>query len=65
MKTSLLIEDKVFTDAKREAAETGRTVGEVISQWVHTGHDAWLKRKKKKVAKVFKPVNLGEHLIDF
>ncbi len=63
MKTSLIIDDKVFQDAKKEATESGKTVSEVISLWARTGREEWAKRKREK-GKDFKPVNLGEPQID-
>ena len=62
MKTSLIIDDRVYEDAKKESASTGRSLSEVISQWTALGRDLWKKQKRK--ASSFKPVNMGEQKID-
>jgi hypothetical protein len=63
MKTSLVIDDKVFQEAKKEADATGKTISEVISLWARVGREEWMKRKREK-GKEFKPVNLGEIQVD-
>ena len=62
MKTSLIIDDRVYEDAKKESASTGRSLSEVISQWTALGRDLWKKQKGKKSP--FKPINMGEQKID-
>lgn len=63
MKTSLIIDDKIFQEAKREAAQSGRTISEVISSWARAGREEW-KRLKQRGKKEFRPVNLGEPRLD-
>ncbi len=63
MKTSLIIDDKVFQEAKKEASQTGKTVSEVISIWARVGREEWMKQKREK-AKEFVPVNLGAPQLD-
>jgi ABC-type uncharacterized transport system ATPase component len=63
MKTSLIIDNKVFQEAKKEAAESGKTVSEVISLWARVGREAWMKEKREQ-GKEFKPVHLGELQLD-
>lgn len=63
MKTSLIIDDKTFQEAKKEAAQTGKTVSEIISLWARVGREEWMKRKKEK-GRDFKPLDLGELQID-
>ena len=63
MKTSLVIDDKVFQEAKKEASQTGKTVSEVISLWARVGREEWMKLKRKR-GNEFRPVNLGELQLD-
>ncbi|MBI5139644.1 hypothetical protein HZA26_03495 [Candidatus Nomurabacteria bacterium] len=63
MKTSLLIDDKIFYEAKKQALQIGKTVSEIISLWARVGHEEWMKRKQKK-RKEFKAVNLCEQRVD-
>ena len=63
MKTSLILDDRVFEDAKRESHKTGRSISEIISSWASLGRDVW-RQKKGKASKPFKPLNLGEEKID-
>lgn len=62
MKTSLIIDDRVYEDAKKESASTGRSLSEVISQWTALGRDLWKKQKGKTSS--FKPANMGRQKID-
>jgi hypothetical protein len=63
MKTSLIIEDAVFEEAKREASKSGNSISEIISQWAALGRELW--RKKKEIPrKKFKPLDLGLEKID-
>ncbi|MFN8944210.1 MAG: hypothetical protein ACK5WZ_06260 [Pseudobdellovibrionaceae bacterium] len=64
MKTSLIIDDKIFEDAKNEADKTGKTISEVISKWAHVGREFWKKEQKNKHVKQFKPRSLGKPMID-
>ena len=65
MKTSLIIEDGVFKDAKKESAKSGQSISMIISQWAVLGRAAWKKHKKqKKKIPPFKPVNLGKQKLD-
>ncbi len=63
MKTSLVLDDRVFEEAKKESLKTGRSVSEIISEWAAIGRDQWKKLKSKKM-KSFKPLDLGEQKID-
>ena len=64
MKTSLIIDDKVFLDAKKEAAQSGLSISEVISKWALLGRDFWKKSVKNKPVKKFQPQKLGQLKID-
>jgi hypothetical protein len=64
MKTSLIIDDKVFLEAKKEADKTGLSISEIISNWAFLGRDFWKKNQKNKIQKKFKPANLGPEKID-
>ena len=63
MKTSLILDDRVFEDAKKESHKTGRAISEIISSWASLGRDVW-RQKKVKVSKSFKPLNLGKEKMD-
>jgi hypothetical protein len=63
MKTSLILDDRVFEDAKKESHRTGKAISEIISSWASLGRDIW-RQKKGKAKKTFKPLNLGEEKID-
>lgn len=63
MKTSLILDDRVFEDAKNEANKTGNSISEIVSQWAALGREVW-KQKKAMRPKKFKPFNLGEEKID-
>lgn len=63
MKTSLILDDRVFEDAKKESQKTGRAISEIISSWASLGRDIW-RQKKGKASKSFKPLNLGEEKVD-
>jgi hypothetical protein len=64
MKTSLVIDDKIFEDAKKEADKTGKTISEVISKWAQVGREFWKKEQKSKHIKEFKARSLGAPMID-
>jgi hypothetical protein len=63
MKTSLVLDDRVFEEAKKESLKTGKTVSEIISEWAAIGRDHWKKLNGKK-AKTFKPLDLGGQKVD-
>ncbi len=63
MKTSLIIDDRVFEEAKKESVKTGKSVSEIISAWAAIGRDQWRKLKGKKT-KTFKPIDLGQQKLD-
>lgn len=63
MKTSLILDDRVFEDAKKEAHKTGKAISEIISHWAALGRDIW-RQKKNQPTKKFKPLNLGAEKID-
>lgn len=65
MKTSLIIEDKVFKEAKKESVKSGKSISKIINQWVILGQNVWKKkRQEKKISSSFKPVNLGQQKLD-
>lgn len=64
MKTSLIIDDRIFEDAKKEADKTGSTISEVISKWAQVGREMWKQNQKRKKTKEFRARNLGAPLID-
>lgn len=63
MKTSLIIEDSVFEEAKKEASKSGSSVSVIISQWAALGREIW-RQKKTTPRKKFKPLDLGVEKID-
>jgi len=63
MKTSLILDDRVFEDAKKEASKSGSSISEIVSQWAALGREIW-KQKKTKNLKKFQPLNLGVEKID-
>ena len=63
MKTSLILDDRVFEEAKKESSKTGRSISEIVSQWAALGREVW-KQSKNKTAKKFKPANLGKEQVD-
>jgi hypothetical protein len=63
MKTSLILDDRVFNDAKKEAHKTGMAISEIISSWAALGRDVW-RQKKSQTPKKFKPLNLGPEKVD-
>jgi hypothetical protein len=64
MKTSLVIDDRIFEDAKKEADRSGKTISEIISRWAQLGREMWKQEQKSKKPKEFKPRSLGAPLID-
>ena len=64
MKTSLVIDDRIFDEAKKEADKTGRTISEVISKWAQVGRDFLRDSNKNQKIKQFKPKDLGSPKID-
>ena len=64
MKTSLIIEDSVFKDAKKESAKSDQSISMIINEWAALGRAAWKKHKKQKKTPAFKPVNLGKQKMD-
>lgn len=63
MKTSLILDDRVFEEAKKEAYKSGRSISEIVSQWAALGREVW-RNKKSQNPKNFKPMNLGAEKID-
>ena len=63
MKTSLILDDRVFEEAKKEAHKSGRSLSEVVSQWAALGREVW-KNKKVLNPKKFKPLDLGSEKVD-
>lgn len=64
MKTSLIIDDRVFEDAKKEAGKSGKTISEVISKWAQVGREVDKQNRKKQRPKEFKAKDLGAPQID-
>lgn len=62
MKTSLIIEDSLYHQAKSFALKTGMTISEVISSWARVGMERSRERKKVDLGSL-KAVDLGEPLI--
>jgi hypothetical protein len=63
MKTSLILDDRVFEEAKKEASKSGRSLSDIVSQWAAMGRDVW-RQKKLQNAKKFKALDLGLEKID-
>ncbi len=64
MKTSLIIDDRVFEDAKKEANKSGKTISEVISKWAQVGRQVFKQKIKNQLPKEFKAKNLGAPQMD-
>lgn len=64
MKTSLVIDDRVFEAAKKEADKSGRTISEIISNWAQMGREAWKQSQKNHKKREFKAKDLGAPQID-
>lgn len=64
MKTSLVIDDRVFEDAKKEADKSGKTISEVISTWAQLGREVFKQASKNKRPKEFKAKDLGAPQVD-
>ena len=64
MKTSLVIDDRVFEEAKKEADKSGKTISEVISKWAQMGREAWKQNQKTQKAKEFRAKDLGLPQVD-
>ncbi|OGQ36635.1 MAG: hypothetical protein A3F16_00945 [Deltaproteobacteria bacterium RIFCSPHIGHO2_12_FULL_43_9] len=62
MKTSLILDDRIFEDARNESVKTGRSLSEIISQWASLGRSL-LKKKTRKPSN-FKAADLGSQKID-
>lgn len=63
MKTSLILDDRVFEEAKKEAGKSGRSISEIVSQWAALGREVW-RQRKSQTPKKFKPLDLGAEKID-
>ncbi|MBI2339406.1 MAG: hypothetical protein HYU99_03415 [Deltaproteobacteria bacterium] len=57
MKTTLMIDNFLFKEARKEAVKTGRSLSETISLWARAGHAAMSRGKKRPP--VLKTVDLG------
>jgi len=64
LKTSLIIDDRVFEEAKKEADRSGKTISEVISKWAQLGRDAFKQANKNQRPKEFKARDLGAPQLD-
>lgn len=58
MKTSLIIDDRVFQAARREAERQGKTVSQLISEWARIGLETLRKVTRLRRRKL-RTVNLG------
>lgn len=63
MKTSLILSNRIFQEAKKEAQKTGQSISQIINSWADLGREIWATQKKKSTKK-FKPVSLGEEKTD-
>ncbi|MBX9765962.1 MAG: hypothetical protein K2X47_01710 [Bdellovibrionales bacterium] len=63
MKTSLIVDDRVFEEAKKEANKSGKSISEIISLWAALGRDLWRQRKALSVKK-YRPLDLGAERVD-
>lgn len=63
MKTSIILDDRVFEEAKKEASRSGRSLSEIVSHWAALGREVW-KSKKAPTPNKFKPLDLGAEKID-
>ncbi len=63
MKTSLILDDRVFEEAKKEAGKSGQSISEIVSQWAAIGRDVW-RQKKGQNSKKFKPLDLGTEKVE-
>lgn len=64
MKTSLVIDDYIYREARKKALQEKKTLSEILSLWARAGMEA-LKQKKRNIkASSLKRVNLGKLLID-
>jgi len=59
MKTSLIIDDQVFKEAKKEALKSGKTVSELISLWAQFGRIIWKEKSTKSKSCKFEAIDLG------
>ena len=59
MKTSLIIDDRLFREARKEAQKTGKTLSEMISHWARIGWETLRKSRSRPTKGEFKAVNLG------
>ncbi|MBI4366061.1 MAG: hypothetical protein HY543_04500 [Deltaproteobacteria bacterium] len=58
MKTSLILDDRVFQAAKRESQRSGRSLSALISDWARIGLET-LKHTAKRKHRQLKTVDLG------
>ena len=56
MRTTISIDDQVFRDAKRQAAEEGRTLGDLVTEALR----ARLALRQPKEEKPWEPVTYGK-----
>jgi hypothetical protein len=56
MRTTISIDDQVFRDAKRQAAEEGRTLGDLVTEALR----ARLSLRQPKEEKPWEPVTYGK-----
>ena len=64
MKTSLVLAESLYKEAKRYALEHGLTLSEVISRWAELGRGVATAAQKSQVRKEFKPRSLGKPKLD-
>lgn len=58
MKTSLVLDDRLFRAARQEAQRNGKTLSETISHWARVGWEA-LRRERTTRRTTFHAVDLG------
>ncbi|MBI2605323.1 MAG: hypothetical protein HYW49_04505 [Deltaproteobacteria bacterium] len=62
MKTSLVLSDYVFKQAKKAADASGKTISDVIDSWARSGLELSSKRKRKPAT--YRALDLGIPLVD-
>lgn len=57
MKTSLVIEDRLFREAQKDSRAKGKTISETISHWARVGWETL--KNTRKGSKRLRSVDLG------
>ena len=63
MKTSLIIDDALYEDAKKVSQRTGQTLSATINAWARAGRN--LERLRAKKRPTLHPVDLGQPRLSF